>query len=155
MWFKNSSTILRDFCWYLNVFKRSYAALTFTSQVLFCLSWKRVQWQYFSSERLSGITLAFTCTVHVICSSLKYFLLSLFAQLNVPLTWSKGNNHDKWALGKHIQDKNFYLSIKLFCFLFSFVLKGIGLVLIQGLEMSELYGTRIFFSSSFYLGFAA
>lgn len=149
MWFKNASTILREFCWYLNVLKCSYPVLTFTSQVLFCLSWKRVRWQYFDNERLPGITLASTCTVlvHVICSSLKYFLLSLFAQLNVPLTWSKGNNHDKWALSKHIQDKKFYLSLKLFCFLFSFVLKGIGFVLIQGLEMSELYGTRIFCSS--------
>lgn len=67
--------------------------------------------------------------------------MSLFAWLNVPFTWSKGKNNDKWVLKKHVQDMNFYLSFKLSYFLFSFVLKGIGIVLIQGLVMSELLGT--------------
>lgn len=147
MGLKNSSTILRDFCWYLSVLIQ--LLLLPLNYYVACL--ERVQWQYFDNERLSGITLASMCTipVHVICSSLKYFLVSLFAQLNVPLTWSKGKNHDKRALNKHVQDKNFYLSLKSFCFLFSFVLKRIGLVLIQGSVMSELLETCIFSVPSF------
>ena len=135
------------------MFKCFCPALTFTSRLVFSHSWNRVQWQYFDNERLSGTTWASTCTlpVRVICSSLKYFHVSLSARLSVPLTQPKGENHDKWALNKCVQDKNFHLSLKLSCFLFSFVLKGTGLVLIQQSLVSELLGTGIFSVPSFTL----
>lgn len=135
VWHKNSSTILREGFLCLIVVQISLLPLNYCVYSL--------ETEYRDSMLMmkdSQVSQSLICTIpaHVICSSLKYFFLNLFAQLNVPLPWSEGKNHDKWALHKHFQCKTFYLSLKLFCFLFSFVLKRIDTALIQGSIVSEL-----------------